>query len=503
MSDNATIEITEGEVAETPGVKAKSLEPCVVVIFGITGDLAARKLIPALYHLAKADALPENLAVVGFSRSATDVEALRVKLLESARKVSRSKSIDQAVWDKFIAKLSCVAGSGGDPEAYKRLDAHLASLDETHGTKGNRLYYLSVAPRIFPMILNQLKDAGMILPTDNDGPWTRVIVEKPFGNDRASANELNTLVAEVLEESQTYRIDHYLGKETVQNILAFRFANAIFEPLWNYRYIDHIQITAAEGLEVKGRGEFYDKNGVGRDIIQNHLLQILSLVLMEPPSSLHADHVRSQKVQAVRSLSAVSPEDVVFGQYEGYENVEGVAPGSRTPTYMAMKLTVNNWRWNGVPIYMRAGKALSGRDTEVAIVFKPVPGYLFGDQVKPNVLILQIQPDDGISLQFASKVPGEDLNIGTVRMDMTYAQAFDRQPGDAYERLLLDGMRGDATLFARRDEVDEAWAWIDPILKTWEGGDTPINRYAIGSAGPEAAHDLLARDGYQWRPIGD
>ncbi len=504
MSENATIQIQSGSVPEDPNVKATKPQSCVLVIFGITGDLARRKLIPALYHLAKANALPENFAVVGFSRSAKDKEALRERLYESAQTLSRSKgNIDREVWDKFIAKVDCVAGSGDDPGAYARLREKLAQVDEEFGTQGNRLYYLSVAPRLFPMILNQLQDAGMIYPPSQTDRWARVIVEKPFGHDRASAESLNSLVAEVLEERQTYRIDHYLGKETVQNILAFRFANAIFEPLWNYKYIDHIQVTAAEGLQVKGRGAFYDQTGVGRDIIQNHLLQILALVLMEPPVSLDGDHVRDQKVQAIRSLAPVPAEDVVFGQYEGYKEVEGVAQDSRTPTFMAMKLKVNNWRWNGVPIYMRAGKAMEGRDTEVAIHFKPVPNYLFGDKaLKPNVLVLQIQPNEGISLHFSSKVPGEDIRIGHVEMQMRYSEAFDRQPGDAYERLLLDGMRGDTTLFARRDEVDEAWAWIDPILKGWEGGQEPIPTYAVGENGPESAAKLVERDGYNWRPIG-
>lgn len=501
MSENATIQVKGGEVPETPNIKAKTPDACVLVIFGITGDLAKRKLIPALYHLAVANALPENFAVVGFSRSANDAEALRARLYEDACRFSRTKKVVPEVWEKFISRLHCVAGGVDEADAYRLLREKLDEMDATYGTQGNRLFYLSVSPRLFPMILNQLKDAGMIFDPKDHSRWSRVIVEKPFGRDRESAEELNGLVAQVLDESQTYRIDHYLGKETVQNILAFRFANSIFEPLWNHHHIDHIQVTAAEELLVSGRGSFYDHYGVGRDIIQNHLLQILALVLMEPPVSLDGDHVRDQKVQAIQSLRPVPPRDVVFGQYDGYLGVEGVAEGSRTPTYMAIRVKADNWRWNGVPIYMRAGKAMEGRDTEVAIHFKPVPNYLFGKDVRPNCLVLQIQPNEGISLQFSSKVPGEDLQIGNVQMDMKYAQAFERKPGDAYERLLLDGMRGDATLFARRDEVDQAWAWIDPILKTWEEGTTPIPVYTPGQNGPEAADELIQRDGYAWRPI--
>ena len=310
-------------------------------------------------------------------------------------------------------------------------------------------------------------------------------------------------MAEVLDESQTYRIDHYLGKETVQNLLVFRFANSIFEPLWNRNYIEHIEVTAAEDLLVSNRGEFYDQAGVVRDVVQNHLLQILALVTMEPPVSLDGDDVRDQKVQAIRSLRPVGEGDVVLAQYEGYREVEGVAPGSRTPTYVAIQASLDNWRWHGVPIYLRAGKGLGARDTEVAITFKSVPSVLFGKRnPTPNRLILQIQPDEAITLTFASKVPGEDVTIGAVTMEMLYAEAFEKTGGDAYERLLLDGMRGDATLFARRDEVEEAWRWVDPFLRAWEQGSGPVPTYPVGSAGPAEADALLAREGRTWRTLG-
>ncbi len=502
MTDNATIQVQNGEVPESPNIKARKPDPCALVIFGITGDLAKRKLIPALYHLALGGSLPEDLAVIGFSRSASDAEELRANLYEAAKSFSRSKSVDPEIWARFIARVDCVAGGADDPAAYQALKEKLAEADEKFGSKGNRLYYLSVAPSIFPTILGRLKEADLVFEPGSKGQrWSRVIVEKPFGHDRASAHELNSLVGQVLDERQTYRIDHYLGKETVQNILTFRFANTIFEPLWNNKYIDHIQVTAAEELLVSGRGTFYDQTGVGRDIIQNHLLQVLGLILMEPPVSLDGDHVRDQKVQAIQALRSVAEGDAVFGQYEGFLQVDGVAPGSRTPTYMAIKTWVDNWRWSGVPIYLRAGKAMEGRDTEVAIVFKEVPSYLFGQGLKPNVLVLQIQPNEGITLHFSSKVPGDDLNIGYVEMDMKYSQAFERKPGDAYERLLLDGMRGDSTLFARRDEIDEAWRWIDPVLKGWESGTTPMPVYAPGQNGPAEGDALIERDGRSWRSI--
>lgn len=503
--ERATVRIEKVRVDTEPCVKTLAAEPCAVVIFGITGDLAQRKLIPALYHLAREGSLPEPFCVVGISRSAKDSDALRAALRVGLEKFSRSKGegIDEAVWARFAARIHAVAGSAGDPEAYERLRLKLEDLDARYALPGNRLYYLAVAPAIFAPILNNLKAAALIRSPSCSEAWSRVIVEKPFGHDLASATDLNRVVAEVLDESQTYRIDHYLGKETVQNLLVFRFANSIFEPLWNRNYIEHIEVTAAEDLLVSNRGEFYDQAGVVRDVVQNHLLQILALVTMEPPVSLDGDDVRDQKVQAIRSLRPVGEGDVVLAQYEGYREVEGVAPGSRTPTYVAIQASLDNWRWHGVPIYLRAGKGLGARDTEVAITFKSVPSVLFGKRnPTPNRLILQIQPDEAITLTFASKVPGEDVTIGAVTMEMLYAEAFEKTGGDAYERLLLDGMRGDATLFARRDEVEEAWRWVDPFLRAWEQGSGPVPTYPVGSAGPAEADALLAREGRTWRTLG-
>jgi len=484
--------------------RAMPTQCCVLVIFGITGDLSRRKLVPALYHLELAGALGERFAVVGVSRSAGDAEALRERLRENAEKFSRTKGVDPEVWARFEKRIHCVQGSVDDPDTYTRLEAKCAEVAAACGISGRRLYYMAVAPSIFGQILKGLDGAGLIKDVKSDGPWSRVIVEKPFGFDLETSVALNELVSDVLDESQTYRIDHYLGKETVQNILVFRFANSIFEPLWNRAHIDSVQVTAAENILVSGRGAFYDQTGVVRDIVQNHLLQILALITMEPPVSLDGNAVRDAKVNAIRSIRPIAAEDVSFGQYDGYHAVEGVKPESNTPTFVAMKVFIDNWRWHGVPIYLRAGKAMNARDTEVAITFKSVPGVLFGtdESLQSNQLVMQIQPNDGIDLTFASKVPGEDVQIGQVTMRMTYAGAFDVQPGDAYERLLLDGMRGDATLFARRDEVEEAWALIDPVIAGYESGDADVQTYEPGSTGPESAAGMMREDGRKWRILG-
>lgn len=483
------------------------------MLFGVTGDLAKRKLVPALYNLAVSKALPEHFALVGFSRSATDANELRATLRASLAKFSRTQPIDEAVWRDFSSRIHAVAGSIDDSDSFRALARKLGELERTAGTEGNRLCYLSMPASAFPIVLPQLREVGIVRHAfgEPSKPWSRVIVEKPFGRDLASARELNHLVHEILDESQVYRIDHYLGKETVQNILVFRFGNTIFEPLWNRNHIDHVQITMAEEIGVEGRGAFYEETGVLRDIVQNHLLQVLGLIAMEPPVSMDADEIRNMKAQALRSLRKMQPAEVdasvVRGQYEGYRSEPGVAKNSLTPTYAAVVAHIDNWRWQGVPFYLRAGKGLTRRFTEVSIHFKSIPFCLYGDEatcqlVPDNVLKIRIQPDEGISLHIASKIPGEDLSVGGVTMDFLYSEAFAKQPAEAYERLLLDAMRGDPTLFARHDEVELSWRFCDPILERWqEAGFDSIPTYPRGTEGPEDARRLLAERGHRWVPL--
>jgi glucose-6-phosphate 1-dehydrogenase len=492
------------------GVIQGRAEACQVIVFGATGDLAGRKLIPALYHLDKEGALAEGTGVVGFSRSISDDGALRASLLEKAREHSRS-TIDEGAWSRFADRISGVTGSADDTGSYSKLLEHLELRERERGSGGNRLFYIATPPSAFPTVLRNLREAGLVGPSGRTAPWSRVIIEKPFGRDLKSAIELNGIAAEVLDESQIYRIDHYLGKETVQNILVLRFANAIFEPIWNRKHIDHVQITAAESIGVEGRGRFYEETGVLRDIVQNHLLQVLALVAMEAPVSFEADEIRDMKTMVFRSLRPVIPElvddIVVRGQYEGYLQEPGVDSDSRVATYVAMRAEIDNWRWQGVPFYLRTGKGLSRKVTEVAIHFKPIPHCLFGSdelchQVEDNVLVMRIQPDEGMALRLASKVPGRDFAIGGVAMNFLYASGFGKEIPEAYERLLLDAICGDATLYARRDGVEESWRFVTPILKAWEAdrAGRPA-RYPIGSAGPREAEALLRRDGRVWRKL--
>ena len=473
-----------------------------------------RKLIPALYNLARDGALPHRCAVLGVSRSVKDADAFRAELRQSTERFSRTRPLDNAVWDGFARRIETCPGSLDDLESFVRVRQSLEAMDRTHGTGGNRLFYFATPPRQFSVTLRNLRDAGLLADPRSPGPWTRVVIEKPFGRDLASALELNRIATEILDESQIYRIDHYLGKETVQNILVFRFGNAIFEPLWNRRTIDHVQITAAEEIGIERRGKFYDETGVLRDFVQNHLLEVLSLCAMEQPVSFRADDIRDEKAKVLRSLRLISePEvatSVVRAQYRGYSSEEGVAPDSQTPTFVALKAHVDNWRWQGVPFYIRAGKNLHQRVTEVSFHFQPIPFCLFGrDEVcellQPNVLTLRIQPDEGIFLRFNTKVPGEDMSVAAVRMDFSYARAFERQPQDAYERLLLDCMRGrcDVVLPSRwsraRLEVRR------PILRAWEGPDRedggPLAVYDPGSQGPKEADHLIGADSRRWDPI--
>jgi len=488
----------------------KIAPPCAMVIFGATGDLTRRKLVPALYNLAHAGLLPERFAALGLARRPWSHDAFRDEMSRGVAEFSRLGPVDREVWRRFGPLLEYVEGSFDDPEAYRRLSERLAILDRERHLEGNRLYYLAVPPTEFPTILHRLKGAGLLHPPDG-APWSRVILEKPFGRDLESARALNALVARVLHESQTFRIDHYLGKETVQNILVFRFANSIWEPLWNRSHVDYVEICAAETVGVGTRGKFYEQTGVLRDIVQSHLLEVLSLTAMEPPTTGGADDIRTEKLKVLHALrdpwEDTVPRDVVLGQYRGYREEPDVARDSVTPTYAALRVFVDNWRWQGVPFYLRTGKKLAKRVTEVSLHMRAIPLCLFGredvcDRIEPNVLTLRIQPDEGIALRFACKVPGLELDVGTVAMDMTYLETFGGEPPEAYERLLLDAMRGDATLFSRRDAVEASWAWITPILEHFEP-HPPVDfpNYEPGSWGPERARELMRRDRRAWREL--
>jgi glucose-6-phosphate 1-dehydrogenase len=483
-------------------------EPTAIVIFGATGDLAGRKLAPALFELMLDNALAEPTPIIGVSRAELTAAQLADRLAPRVAEHARSE-VDPAAWDKFARALDYVAGAFDDDATYAALKTRLAAVAQD--TSGNRMFYLSTPPAVFPVILQKLHQHQLIeRAVQAPGrPSCRVIVEKPFGRDLASARQLNEMIAGYLHESQIYRIDHYLGKETVQNILVLRFGNSIFEPLWNRNHIDYVEITAAETIGIEGRGAFYESTGVIRDVVQNHLLQVMSLVTMEVPASFAPDDIRDEKSQVLRSVRNLDLDDVanhcVRGQYRGYRDEAGVARDSQTPTYAAMRLFIDSWRWQGVPFYLRAGKKLAARVTEVNIHFHAVPLVLFkeeaaGSVLQPAVLTLRIQPCEGISLRFVAKVPGENISVGNVHMTMTYADAFKRPIAEAYERLLLDCLRGDATLFNRRDSVDRAWELIQPVLQIWEA--TPgIQFYEPGGAGPPAADEMIARDGNTWREL--
>ena len=492
-------------------------QPCSVVIFGATGDLTHRKLIPALYNLAADGELPPAVAVIGFARREKTDDEFRKELEEATRKFSRQPVRDE-IWKTFAQAVFYHQSDFADEAGYKKLAERLDKIDKERGTRGNRLFYFAVAPDQFEPILKHLKAAG--LNQAREGSWARVIVEKPFGTDLGSARELNRIVRSSFSEEQTYRIDHFLGKETAQNILVLRFANAIFEPLWNTRYLDHIQITAAETLGVEGRAGYYEGAGALRDMVQNHLLQLLCLVATEPPTDLGADSIRDEKVKVVRSLRRITGEDVatncVRGQYaagaiEGkpvvdYRQEKNVDPKSMTETYVALRLFIDNWRFSDVPIYLRVGKRLPKSGTEISVHFKKAPHVLFNKEATErdqNVLVIRIQPDEGISLRMQAKMPGTSFRIEPVKMDFHYGTSFGKASPEAYERLLLDAMSGDATLFARRDEVEEAWAFIDPIEEAWHAKKDapPLCFYPAGSWGPEEADELLARDGRTWRRL--
>ncbi|HYY59356.1 MAG TPA: glucose-6-phosphate dehydrogenase [Pyrinomonadaceae bacterium] len=494
----------------------RTAQPCVVVIFGATGDLTKRKLVPGLYSLAQQKLLPAEFAVVGVARHVMSDEEFRASMREAVEKYGEEKSVDDAVWESFAGGLFYLTGEFNDADAFAHLRETLERLDRERGTAGNRLFYLSTAPSFFGLIAGQLGAAGL---AHGEGKgWTRVIVEKPFGHDLESARKLNRELAAVFDEEQVYRIDHYLGKETVQNLLVFRFANSIFEPLWNRQYIDHVQITNAEALGVEGRGAYYEEAGVVRDMIQNHVFQVVSLVAMEAPASLGANAVRDEKIKAMQAIRPIPPDLVgefaVRGQYgpgyvlgdtvPGYRQETGVNPESSTETFSALKLYFDNWRWADVPFYIRSGKRLQKRVTEIAIQFKDVPHRLFTGAdapLEPNVLVIRIQPNEGITLRFGAKLPGQRMRIRWVNMDFRYGSSFGVHTPEAYERLLLDCILGDSTLYARRDMTERGWEIVTPILEAWKKPANDFPNYEAGTWGPKAAFDLIERDGRQWRRL--
>jgi glucose-6-phosphate 1-dehydrogenase len=501
-------ELAPNPLAEGLG-RDRRAPPGVLVVFGASGDLTARKLMPALERLSERRMLPPAFSVVGVARTPMDDESFRAAMAAAVPSAGPA-------WKELVKAFRYVAGDYGHPDTFSTLQKVLAEVDEDRGTGGNRTYYLATIPSVFEEVADALGKAGLNRPSTPDAA-VRLVIEKPFGRDLTSARHLDAALHRVFDEDQIYRIDHYLGKETVQNVLALRFANAIFEPIWNRRYVDHVQITVAESLGVEHRGSFYETAGALRDIVQNHVMQVLSLTLMEPPATVDAQGIRDEKVKALRAVKIPTTEDVlanaVRAQYGpgwsegqpvvGYRQEEGVAPDSRTETYVAMELEVDNWRWAGVPVFVRTGKRLPKRVTEVALQFQRVPHLPFSAEssqgLHPNALILRIQPDEGISLRFGAKVPGQAFEVRDVLMDFSYGAAFLEEPPDAYERLLLDAMIGDPTLFIRADEVDQAWQIVDPILGAWQEKDAPLAVYQSGSWGPREADQLIERKGRQWR----
>jgi glucose-6-phosphate 1-dehydrogenase len=481
-------------------------EPCALVIFGASGDLTGRKLIPALYALAFRRLLPEQFAVVGAARTALSTDEWREQMKEAVQKHARDEFRDD-VWDRLAETMVYVSTEAADEGDEDRLAATLTELDETRGTAGNRVYYLAVPPGAMKMIVRELGERR------SAHGWARLIVEKPFGYDLASAQELNDQLTEFFDESEVFRIDHYLGKETVQNLLALRFANGIFEPIWNRQFIDHVQITVAESMGIEHRADYYEGAGAIRDIFQNHMLQLVALTAMEPPIDFRADSVRSEKVKVLRALHTPGPKSVVRGQYgrgfvegveaRGYREEEDVAPDSMTETYVAAKLYVDNWRWADTPFYVRTGKRLPRRETTIAIQFKRAPHPPFeetaAEGLRPNVLLVHVQPNEGVSLAIGAKVPGQGMSIRTVHMDFLYGGAFRTGLPEAYERLILDTMLGDATLFTRADEVLEQWALVDAIVAAWRRDRPQFPNYEAGTWGPASAEELLRRDGRSWR----
>jgi glucose-6-phosphate 1-dehydrogenase len=496
------------------GLERLPVPPTALTIFGATGDLARRKLLPALYNLAHEGQLPEYFYLVGASRRGLSDDEFRASAGEAIERYSRTRP-DPDVLRELLARMHYVSCGFDDPRGYASLSQKLGAIDGEAGQSLNRIFYLSTSPTFFPVIVERLGAAGLNVL---EGADVRVVIEKPFGTDLASARELNRRTLSVLSEEQVFRIDHYLGKETVQNLMAFRFANAMFEPVWNRNYIDNVQITAAEDIGIEGRAEYYDHAGGLRDLVQNHMMQLLCLICMEPPAAFEADKVRDEKVKVVQSIRPPTEDEVaemaVRAQYgagtiggdlvPGYCQEPGVPAGSKTETYAALRLEVSNWRWAGVPFYLRTGKRLARKVTEIAVTLRPVPHLAFHQDgavgPQPNQLVLTVQPDEGVTLTLGAKIPGVKMRIRPVNMEFHYGTSFLSQSPEAYERLILDAMRGDATLFTRDDEVEAFWAICDPILRTWRERDIPLFTYAAGSSGPAEAQQLLAPDD-RWRRL--
>jgi glucose-6-phosphate 1-dehydrogenase len=509
MSQSAVLTAPTARRVGKPG------DPCVMVIFGAAGDLTRRKLIPALYNLANEQLLSREFAVVGLARGQMSTEEFRNKVSQDIKQYATGP-VDSDLWEWFVRRMYYIQGDFGDAEAYTHLRETLEKVDKDHSTHGNYFFYLATAPDYFGPVIENLGKTGLL--AEGNHHWRRVIVEKPFGRDLDSARALNKQIQKVLDEKQIYRIDHYLGKETVQNILAFRFANGIFEPIWNRRYIDHVQISVAETVGVESRGSYYDQAGALRDMVPNHIMQLISLTAMEPPISFQADAVRDEQAKILHAIQPLTSEEVLLksvrGQYgdgivagqriPAYRAEQDVPSDSRTETFVAMKLQIDNWRWADVPFYLRTGKAMPVRNTHIVIQFRRAPFVLFRDtpveNLTPNQLVLHIQPEEGISLRFAAKTPGAVMRLGTVDMNFEYADYFGVTPSTGYERLLHDCMIGDATLFQRADMVEAGWCVVNPVLDVWKALP-PRNfpNYPAGTWGPKEAEDLMERDGRRWR----
>ncbi len=521
MADVGTLERTDG-VAVNPlraGLDSNRIsDPCTIVFFGASGDLTKRMLMPAMYNLRLGNILPTNFGIVGFSRSEKSHYDFREEMKESIDTFSRTGPTKEPLWSDFADRLHYIAGSFDDVESFKELKRQLEENDEKLGTQGNRLYYLSTPPSVFATIIQQLSEAGLG-PKEQTQGWSRIIIEKPFGTDLESARALQAEVTKVFREKQVYRIDHYLGKEPVQDIMALRFANVMFEPIWNRRYIDNVQITAAETVGVEGRGGYYESAGALKDMIQNHVINLLALVAMEPPISPNADHIRDEKFKALSALRLLKVDDVTKftarGQYgpgliegkpvPGYREEPSVAPDSTTETYACTKFLIDNWRWADVPFYLRSGKRLARKHSEIAVTFRGIPHRIFGeagDNIENNTLVMKIQPDEGVSIRFNAKIPGPKMHIRGVTMDFNYGTGFGVVSAPAYERLIGDAMRGDATLFTRWDAVEQAWLAVVPIMERWsEARSIDFPNYLAGSQGPQNADALLVADGREWRRI--